>query len=80
MVMLPIGTPLGIPGDTPAAPIVGKAALGSTVHPPAVELGHVGTEEVYVEAYAADMTPVGVKVAHCAARFVKSGTTGVGLP
>ena len=31
-VMLPCGTFVGEPGVTPAAPMVGSAALGSTVH------------------------------------------------
>lgn len=38
----------GLPADTPAAPIVGNGALGSSVHPPAVELGQEGTLVLYV--------------------------------
>jgi len=49
-VMLPVGTPLGIPAETPAAPIVGRAALGSAVHPPAVEPGQVGMDAENVDA------------------------------
>jgi hypothetical protein len=48
--MLPVGTPLGIPAETPAAPIVGNGALGSMVHPPAVEDGQAGGDVVTVTA------------------------------
>lgn len=41
-VMLPRGIPEGRPVVTPVAPTVGRAALGSTVHPPAVDVGHAG--------------------------------------
>lgn len=80
IVMLPFGTPLGIPEETPSAPMVGKGALGSTVHPPAVELGQAGGVVVNVAAYSADFTPVGVNVFHCCERLLKSGCTGVGTP
>lgn len=40
--MLPFGTFVGVPGDTPATPIVGNGASGTTIHPPLVELGQCG--------------------------------------
>lgn len=80
VVMLPFGIPEGIPEVTPASPIVGSGALGSTVHPLADEVGHAGGGEEAEAAYAEEATPVGVKVAHCPWRLVKSGDTGVGVP
>ena len=64
MVMLPDGTPDGIPELTPDAPTVGSAARGSTDHPPAVDAGHDGIEAVEVAAYCEEGTPVGLTAAH----------------
>ena len=72
-VMLPVGTPLGIPGLTPAAPTVGRGALGSTVQPVAVTAGQAGGVVVKVAAYSAEGTPEGVIDAHTAMRLSKSG-------
>jgi len=40
----------GVTAETPAAPMVGNGALGSTVHPPAVEDGQAGGVIVAVAA------------------------------
>ena len=77
--MLPVGAPDGIPGLTPAAPSVGRAALGSTVHPPEAA-GQLGAERFMLAVYWAEATPVGVTEAHCACKLLKSGCTGVGVP
>ena len=77
--MLPVGAPDGIPGLTPAAPRVGRAALGSTVHPPDAA-GQLGVERFILAVYCAETTPVGVADAHAACRLLKSGCTGVGVP
>ena len=39
-VMLPVGTPPGIPEVTPSAPRVGRGDVGSMDHPVAVDAGH----------------------------------------
>lgn len=82
IVMLPGGMLLGNPGvipDTAAAPRVGNGALGSTVQDPE-ETGQEGGEVETVLTYAAESTPVGVSVAHCLCRLLKSGCIGVGVP
>ena len=80
-VMLPTGMPEGMPGETPAWPIVGNGALGSIFQPVGVCVGQAGTVTPVIEAaYADEATPDGVRVAHCAWRFAKSGVTGVGVP
>ena len=63
-VMLPVGTSVGIPDETASTPIVGRDALGSTVHPPDA-VGQAGAVVITVAAYWAELTPVGFSVAHC---------------
>jgi hypothetical protein len=72
-VMLPVGTPLGIPGVTPAAPMVGKGAFPSTFQPVGVTAGQAGAVVLKVAAYWEEGTPVGVMVAHLAIKLLKSG-------
>ncbi len=60
------------------SPILGKATSPATNHPPAVLLGQAGGVKLGV--YAEEATPVGVSVAHCDWRFVKSGVIGIGVP
>jgi hypothetical protein len=80
-VILPLGMPGGRPEETPAWPIVGNAALGSTFQPVGVCEGQAGPVKLEAEAaYAEEATPVGERVAHWACRFEKSGDTGVGVP
>jgi hypothetical protein len=69
-----------VPATTPSFPSVGSAALGSTDHPPAVELGQTGAVVCTVFEYCDNGTPVGVMAAHCCWRLVKSGAMGVGDP
>lgn len=79
--VLEVILPLGMPGETLAAPKVGRAALGSTSQPVGVGVGQAGNVNPDAEAaYAEDATPVGWSVAHWAWRFEKSGETGVGVP
>lgn len=79
--MDPTGIPEGRPGVTEASPTVGKGALGSTDQPPEVEAGQGGgVNAAAADAYADDEMPVGFSVAHCAAKFEKSGAMGVGVP
>jgi hypothetical protein len=82
----PVALPVAVPvllGALPLLtcrvwPTLGNATSPSTNQPPAVLLGQAGG--VKVGEYAEDATPVGVRVAHCDCRFVKSGETGVGVP
>lgn len=74
-VILPDGMVLGSPGvipDAAACPMVGRAALGSTVQPPD-EAGQDGTEVTMAFSYAADCTPEGFAAAHADLRLSKSG-------
>ena len=69
-VMLPLGTPVGMPELTPTAPTVGNATLGFKVQafdPLKVADGQAGGVIADAEAeYADNATPLGDKVAHCA--------------
>jgi hypothetical protein len=79
-VMLPAGTPSGMPGLKLVAPSVGSSALASTAHPPTVYAGQGGALVDTVAAYAEDSTPEGAIVDHTRCRLEKSGCTGVGVP
>jgi hypothetical protein len=72
-VMLPVGTPLGIPGVTPAAPTVGRGEFPSTFQPVGVTAGQEGGVVLILATYCEEDTPVGWIVAHLAIRLSKSG-------
>ena len=78
-VTLPVRALVGIPDETAPTPTVGRAALGSTVHPPEAA-GQAGGVTLTDAAYWAELTPVGFKVTHCCWRLLKSGEIGVGTP
>lgn len=61
------------------SPRVGRAALGSTAQPPAVDAGQ-GRGVTWVAEYSAFAMPTGVAAAQAFLRFSKSGTTGFGSP
>lgn len=67
-VILPLGIETDeavfVPDAPTAAPFVGRAALGSIDHAPAVDFGHTGAVVFAVAAYAFCSTPVGFNVAH----------------
>lgn len=63
---------------TAATPNVGRDGLPFTSQPPAVEPGQAGALRDGV--YAVDDMPVGLKVAHCLDKLVKSGAIAVGVP
>ena len=76
-----LGKPELVP-ETADAPSDGNAAFALTVHArsPVPAVGHAGAVVLTVAAYALESTPVGLRVAHCCLRLLKSGATGVGVP
>lgn len=60
-------------------PIDGNATSPETSQPDDVAAGQSRVVRVAVSK-SLFWTPVGVRVAHCALRFEKSGDTGVGVP
>jgi len=78
---VPVGAEVDVAVALPVCwvcPTLGSATSPSTSHPPAVLDGQAGGELEGV--YAESAMPVGVFVAHCDCKLVKSGATGVGTP